>query len=690
MKKICYIIIIFICTGHLAQAQVDRSEAPKPGPAPAINIGSPATFTTANGIKVFVVENHTVPKVTVSLILDRDPVLEKDKAGYVEMEGQLMRRGTATMSKSQLDEAIDFLGGYVRTGSASASASALTHNFEKLFAIYSDIILHPAFPDSELAKIKNQTLSGLEASKDDPDAITSNVTAVVNFGKDFPYGEVETDTTVNNITLEDIKNYYNTYWKPNIGYMAFVGDITTEHARALVNKYLGSWQKGKVPEADYTVPPGPEKTSVIVVNRPAAVQTNINITSPVVLKPGVPDNFPVGVMNQILGGGSAGWLFQDLREKHGYTYGAYSRIGSDPLVSSFSASAAVRTAVTDSALMRFMYELKRIRDDKVDQAKLDSVKNQISGDFALSLESPSRIAQFAINIARYNMPADYYKNYLKSIAAVTAGDVQKVAQQYVSPDRANIVLVGNAKEFAGKLSPFGPVRYVDIYGNPVEAPASRSVPADVTAETVISNYLEAIGGEDKLKSVKDLSLKADAAMMGQKIAIQQQFLLPDKFLMTMTLPAQNMTVMKMLVNGDSASMESMGHAIPMTDDRKAEMKEQAEPFPELNFLDGKHQLKLNGIEDVNGAEAYAVEVTDEKGKKATYYFDTKTNYEVRKVSSMKTPQGETSSITDLSDYKEVDGIKFPFSVSTQNGPQKMSMTVSEVKINSGLKDTGFK
>lgn len=690
MKKICSIILLFLCAGLWAQAQVNRSEAPQPGPAPAINIGSPATFTMPNGLKVFVVENHTVPKVTVSLILDRDPILEKDKVGYVSMEGQLMRRGTSTMSKAQLDEAIDYLGGYISTSSTGASGSALTHNFEKLFTLYSDIILHPSFPDSELAKIRKQTLSGLEADKDDPDAIASNVTSVVNFGKNFPYGEVETDTTVNNITIDDIKNYYNTYWKPNIGYMAFVGDITAARAKELVEKYLGSWKKGDVPKEQYAIPQKPEKTEVFVVNRPAAVQTNIEITSPVVLKPGVPDNFPVNVMNQILGGGSSGWLFQDLREKHGYTYGAYSRIGSDPLVSSFSASAAVRTPVTDSALMRFMYELKRIRDDQVDQAKLDSVKNQISGNFALSLENPSRIAQFAINIARYDMPADYYKNYLKSIAAVTAADVQKAAQEYVTPEKANIVLVGEAKAFADQLGQFGPVKYVDIYGNPTEAPATKTVPADVTAESVINNYLKAVGGKEKLEAVKDLSLKASASMMGQDINIEQKFLLPAHYVMTINVPAQNMTVMKILVNGDSVSMASMGRPIPMTDDRKAEIKEDAIPFPELDLLDGKHQLKLDGIEQVNGADAYAVEVTDAGGKKATYYFDTKTGYEVRKVVSMKTPQGETNSITDMSDYKEVDGIKFPFTIATQNGPQKIDMKVSEIKVNSGLADGDFK
>jgi len=453
--------------------QVHRDQAPKPGPAPQLHIGSPASFTLANGVQVFVVENHKVPKITVSLVLQRDPVLEKDKAGYVNIAGVMMRRGTTTRSKSQLDEEIDFLGGSLGTTSTGASASCLTSKFDSLFAIFSDVVLHPSFPDSELTKVKRQVLSALQAAKDDPQSISANVTAVVNFGSDHPYGEVETPETVQAIDVTDLRNYYNTYWRPNIAYMAFVGDITPERARALTEKYLSGWKSAPVPAHHYPVPQEPAHTRVTIVDRPAAVQTNVTITTPIVLKPGQPDNFPVKVMNQVLGGGMSGRLFQDLREKYGFTYGAYSTVTTDPLVGRFSAMADVRTAVTDSALMRFFYELRLIRDEQVSRLKLDSVKNQISGDFALALERPSLIAQFALNIARYHMPKDYYTNYLQSIAQVTVPEVQRVARKYIDPDRTNIVLVGNSRAFADKVTSFGPLQYVDIYGHPVAPPGAQ-------------------------------------------------------------------------------------------------------------------------------------------------------------------------------------------------------------------------
>ncbi len=689
MKYLFSVLALFLGIPAFSQVHINRSHAPAAGPAPVINIGTPASFITDNGIKVFVVENHKVPKVNVSLILKRDPILQGDKVGYVSMAGTMMRRGTETKSKAELDQEIAFLGGSVSSGSTSASASSLTKNFDKIFSIFSDVVLHPAFRDSELAKVKKRALSGLEAEKDDPSSILNNVVSVVNYGKDYPYGEVETDTTVKNIEVSDLKNYYNTYWKPNIAFMAFVGDINTEKAKELVEKYLGQWQRGDIPKHNYTEPQKPARNMVYVADRPSAVQTNIDITDPITFKPGSADYFAANIMNRILGGGSSGWLFQDLREKYGFTYGAYSRIGTDPLVGSFSASAAVRTEVTDSSLMRFMVQLNRIRNEQVGAAKLDSAKNVMSGNFALSLESPSRIAQFALNIARYNMPKDFYKNYLKSIDSVTAADVQQVARKYVTPDRANIVLVGNSKDFSKELSKYGQVQYVDIYGNPVDAPVNKAVSEDVTPKSVIDKYIEAIGGRDKIKEVKDLSVQASTEMQGQKIEITQKYLLPDKFVMTVTLPAQNMTVSKMLVNRDKVESQRMGQEVPLNAEQKEGLKKQTNPFQEMDLLNGAYKLKLTGIENIDGKEAYALKATDSSGKVTNYYFDTDSGLELRQATSNKTPQGEVSSITDFSDYQEVEGIKFPFAMKTQNGPMKMDMTVDSVKVNSGLKESDF-
>ena len=234
-----------------AWAQLDRTIKPEPGPAPEIQLGDVESFSLSNGMKVFVVENHKLPRVSFSMVLDNDPILEKENAGYVSMAGQLMRNGTTTKTKAELDEAVDFIGGSLSTSASGAYASSLKKYADKILALMADVTLHPSFPESELEKLKKQTISALAANKDDASAIASDVSQVLRYGKNHPYGEITTEETVSNIDLAEIKQYYNTYFKPNNAYMAVVGDITKKEAESLVKKYFGDWKKGDVPTAEY-------------------------------------------------------------------------------------------------------------------------------------------------------------------------------------------------------------------------------------------------------------------------------------------------------------------------------------------------------------------------------------------------------------------------------------------------------
>ena len=305
-------------------SELDRSKIPVPGPAPEIQIGEYKSFTLDNGLKVFVVENDKLPVVSFSLIIDRDQIREGEKAGYISAAGDLLSRGTKTKTKEQIDEEIDFIGASLSTSSTSVFASSLSKHKEKLLAVMADVTLNPSFPPEELDKIKKQTISGLQSQKDDPNAIAENVRQVLRYGKNHPYGELTTEESVNNISLEDCKNYYNTYFKPNIAYMAIVGDITRQEAETLIKENFGSWKRGEVPTHIYEKPAIPVKPVVALVDRPQSVQSIINITYPVTLKPGGDDVIKARIMDDILGGGFSGRLFANLRETYGYTYGAYS------------------------------------------------------------------------------------------------------------------------------------------------------------------------------------------------------------------------------------------------------------------------------------------------------------------------------------------------------------------------------
>src|SRR4051812_40414183 len=213
MNKVIVILLLLTC--GIAQAQVDRTKAPKPAPAREIKIGDYQSFALKNGLQVFVVENHKLPRVQFSLQLKNDPILEKDKVGYVELTGQLIGTGTTTRNKAQFDEEVDFIGATLNTSWNGMFASSLTKHRDKLLELMTDVLYNPAFSPDELAKLKQQKLSELASDKDDPSAIIANVRASLLYGKDHTYGEIETETTIEAFTIEDCKNYFNTYFKPN-------------------------------------------------------------------------------------------------------------------------------------------------------------------------------------------------------------------------------------------------------------------------------------------------------------------------------------------------------------------------------------------------------------------------------------------------------------------------------------------
>ncbi len=668
--------------------KLDRSKIPTPGPAPQIQIGDYQSFTLENGLKVFVVENNKLPRVSFSLIIDRDPIVEGDHAGYVSAAGQLLSRGTKSKTKEQIDEEVDFIGATLSTSSTSVYGASLSKHKEKLVSMMADVALNPSFPQSELDKIKKQTISGLQSQKEDPNEIAANVRSVLTYGKNHPYGELTTEETVNNITLEDCKKYYETYFKPNIAYFAIVGDITKAEAESLVTAYFGDWQKGEVPTHSYEIPTPPAKPIVALVDRSQAVQSIINITYPVDLKPGSEDVVKGSLMNNILGGGFSGRLFANLRETHAFTYGAYSSLSSDKLVGDFNASSSVRNEVTDSSIVQFIYELKRIRDEKVTETELSRMKNYITGSFARSLESPQTVANFALNTERYNMPKDYYPNYLKKVAAVSIEDIHSMAEKYVKPDNAYILVVGKASELSDKLKQFGEVKYYDIYGNNYVPTTASDLPANLTPEAVIKNYINAIGGETKIKSVKSLSSNSAVSVMGQQLALAEFKAAPLKSKTELTMGG--MTAQKWVSDGSNASMLQMGQSLPLPDNLKQESIIDNSLFPEAYF--DKHQIKLSlsGIEKVDGKDAYVIEMTYPTGGKATIYFDKETALKVKFSKVLDTPQGSLNNIWSYKNYKDVEGLKLPFSLTQSVGPQVINVEVEEVKVNTELPPDTFK
>jgi len=687
MNKLIIILLVLVCaTSH---AQVDRTKAPKPAPAREIKIGDYQSFTLKNGLTVFVVENHKLPRVQVSLQLKNDPIMEKEKTGYVELTGQLIGTGTTTRNKAQLDEEVDFIGATLNTSWNSIFAASLTKHRDKLLELMTDVLFNPAFSPDELAKLKTQKLSELASDKEDPGSIMANVRTSLVYGKEHTYGEIETEKTIETFTLDDCKNYFNTYFKPNNAYLVIVGDIDMKTATASAEKYFGKWAQGPVTNPTYTQPQPPASTYVALVDRPNSVQSVISIAYPLNLKTGSQEAIKARVLNQILGGSFSARLMQNLREKHGFTYGASSQLNSDFLVGLFQAGASVRNEVTDSSVFEFMNELNRIVNEPVGDTELASAKASIAGAFGRSLESPQTVASFAVNTAKYNLPKDYYANYLKSIDAVNVSDVQASAKQFILPGRAHIIVVGKGSEIADKLKRFGTIKYFDIYGNEVApAMASKPLPAGLTAEKVISNYIEAIGGLKKIQAAKATKLVYKATFQGMEILSNQTKKDPMKMHFDVKVGGNSMQTI--VSDGKDISKTAMGAAAPVPDKEKEIYLFNAASFEETAIPTVGGKMTLTGIEQVDGKDAYVIEVVLPKGGKQTYYYDTQSGLRVQVVSVEEGPQGEVAQAIKYYDYKDYSGIKFPGSFTLPYGPTTMKFELVEAVINPPVDDAIFK
>jgi zinc protease len=688
MKKYIIYCICFLLGLSLSfslKAQEDfRKKAPAALPAPKIQLGNYVQNVLPNGLKVIVVENHRLPKVSFQLFIDAPLNLEGEFAGVGEMAGSLLSNGTKTKTKAQLDEAIDFIGANIGSSATGLFGSGLTKHQDKVLALMSDMLLNPTFPAEEFEKLKKQTLSGLASSKEDPEAIAGNVANVLRYGKNHPYGELSTEATVNKITLEQCRKYYATYFKPNISYLIVVGDITPAQALAKATQYFGKWQKGTVTKTPFIAPTAPKQTQVNFVNRDGSVQSVIDITYPIQLKPSQPDYLATIVMNTLFGGDSNSRLYLNLREDKGYTYGAYSNVSPDIEVGYFTASGSFRNAVTDSAIVEFMQEFKKMRETLVKPEELSRVKAVMAGTFAMRLERPQTIATYALNTARYGLPKDYYNTYLERLSKITPEQIQAAAQKYLLPANAHIVVVGSQDDVADKLKAFGTVNYFDTDGNPVKAPAAPAV-GGISAEQVIDKYIQAIGGKEKLMAIKDESLSMEASVQGMTLEMVSLKKDPGKVKVSVT--AMGNEVQSQVFDGKKGKVTQQGQSAAMDEKELKKAEGEALIFPELHYAKLGYKLSYKGTEAVNGNEAHKVIIEDPQGNKETTYFDVKTGYMVKNV---EVSEAGTQT-TEFADYQEQNGIFAPRKVVIAGVlPFPLEFKVKSIEWNKGLDDAKFK
>ena len=692
MKKLLAIVAISAITGAYGQ-QLDRSVRPSAAPAPTINIKNSQVFTLPNGITVVLSENHQLPRVSVNLVMGATSKVEGDKAGLNQLMGQLIMSGTKNKSKDQLDTDIDNIGATLNADGNSIYMSCLTKHLPTAISLMKDVVMNPSFPESEFNRIKKQSESSLLSVQSSPEEMSTNAEKKINF-PNHPNSNVMTSATLANITNQDIMNEFKSVFTPDGAYLVIVGDINLEQAKKLATDNFGSWTGPKMYKAELADPAKVKGNRVIFVNKPGAVQSVISVTFPLDIKPGAPDQIPLNVLNGILGGSGFGTrLMQNLREDKAYTYGCYSDVQVTREGSWISASGSFRNEVTDSAITQMMFEFEDISESLVSDDELSLTKSAMAGSFARSLENPQTVARFALNIIRNKLPEDYYKNYLRRLESVSKDDVLEMSQKYFK-NGYNIIVVGDeaALEKIGKFDSDGVIEKLDAFGNP----AIEMIPADISADELINNYVKAVTQATtpkaiakKLKGIK--SVKQEIAMTSDafpgELTAVDVFVAPNKEAQTLSMG--KMQVQSSYYNGTKGAETSMQTGKQeMTAEQLAAKKKSVGLIPEMNYKTSGMEYSIKGIETLNGKQYYVLESNDGETQKKDY-FDKVTFLKYKTVTVTKR-DGETfESERIMSDYKDVNGILFAHKFTQSISGLSLSGEMKSIQVNGSIDSKMF-
>ena len=687
MKKYIIFTLLAVFMGATVTAQVDRTKIPESGPMPEVNLGEAKEFKLKNGLTVLVVTDSKLPSLNWNLNLNNPPVYEGDKAGVQSLTSALMGKETQLTSKDDFSEKIDFLGASMNISPNGGFGFCLSKYTDQVFSLFAEASLQPKFTQEELDFEKEQLIEGIKSGENSAAAIAGNVRSALLYGKNHAAGEIITEETVNNVTLEDVNNFYNERFKPSNGYILFSGDITEKQAKLLLKKYFGDWDKGSVETPEYPSFEDVPTTEINFVDVPNAVQTELAVMSVSPLKMTDEDYHAALVTNYILGGAFGSYLNMNLREANGYTYGARSSLGTGRYYnSSFRATTKVRNEVTDSAVVETLKEIKRIKTEPVDEEILVNAKAKFLGSFILESEDKAVAARRALSIRTNKLPEDFYKNYIANIDKVTIEDIQRVANKYLADDKARIVLVGKAADVLENVEKIEwngkklPVKYFDKEANPTDRPETIVLPEGLTAKSVLENYLSAVGVKDNLESITSVMTQYEATTpMGA--VMQEEKRIDGKTNQSIYVSGNKMMSMTMTQEGATANNQ------PLPANMTNDVKINAGLFMEINLLNSDY-AKLTGIEKVEDKDAYVVQVSGEVIS-YTLYYDVESGLKVKEVQTTSMGGQTQSQDAVLKDYKEYSGLKFPETRAATMMGQSVEFKLKEVKINEGVSDQDF-
>ena len=754
-RRLSFCAVIVLALSCAAGAQTRErawpSEAP-PRPLPARDAKFPPyeIQTLANGLQVVAVLHHEQPVVTMRLLIragtSSDP---KGKLGLAHLAASLLDQGTKSKTAEQMNDEIDFIGGAMGAGAATdltfCNMVVMKDSFEKGMRMLSELAREPGFAPAEIERQRQQMLSGLQVSLEDPEYIANSVFDRLVYGF-HPYGMPTNGTpeTLASLTRDDLVAFHRRYFAPNNAILAVVGDVTAEEAFATAKKVFGDWDRKDLSAEKFVQPPDPTRR-LIVVNKPDSVQTEVRVGHLGIPRTH-PDYMAVNLAIRILGGEGSNRLHQVLRTERGLTYGAQANMDTLKEAGDFEAETNTRSEATGEVLKLIVDEFWRIQRERVSERELGDAKAYLTGSFPLTIETPESIAMQVVNVLFYGLPLETLQNFRERVNAVTVDDIQRVARSLLRPDRLSIVLVGNAAAFASQLrgvgfDTFETVELGDLdlmaanfkrarvraqgaageagwagrAGGPgragggalaLAAPlnyhqaplGSRptlepSADERAKAQALLDKVIAAKGGLEKLRALKTIVVKQTLTTQtpqGDATAETSNYIqYPDRFRIVTETPNGTMV------------QASDGKQVWMTDARG--LHDAPEPLVRefraalrrdpiallLAAKEGKLAARLlPETTDKEGQVSVPLELSATDLNPIVLEVDRTTSL-IRKQSYRADAPGRPLVEESFSDYRPVDGIQIAFRASRKSGPLAVERRVTDVKINTAVEPALF-
>jgi len=735
-----FVLLVSGAAGAQTRERDWPSEAP-PRPLPARDIKFPPyeLQTLANGLQVVAVLHHEQPAVTMRLLIragtSSDP---KGKLGIAHLAASLLDQGTKTKTAEQMNDEIDFIGGAMGAGAATdltfCNMVVMKDSFEKGMRMLSELAREPAFAPAEIERQRQQMMSGLQVSLEDPEYIANSVFDRLVYGF-HPYGMPNTGTpeTLASLTRDDLVAFHKRYFAPNNAILAIVGDVTAEEAFATAKKVFGDWEKKDLPSEKFIQPPDPTRR-VVVVNKPDSVQTEVRVGHLGIPRTH-PDYMAVNLAIRILGGEGSNRLHQVLRTERGLTYGAQANMDTLKDTGDFEAETNTRSEATGEVLKLIVDEFWRIQRERVNERELADAKAYLTGSFPLTIETPESIAMQVVNVIFYGLPLEHLQNFRDRVNAVSVDDIQRVSQALLRPDRLSIVLVGNAAAFASQLRGigFGTFETVELgdldltsanfkraktradaggsggagwagragragasyHQAPLGSrPAVEPSPDErARADALVDKVIAAKGGLERLRGLKTIIVKQTLTTdspQGQATAETSNYIqYPDRFRIVTDAPNGTMV------------QASDGKVVWMTDPRG--LHDAPEPLVRefrtalrrdpIALLVAAKAGKLTTrllpeVKEGGGAASLLLEFAAPDLNPIVLEVDRETHL-IRKQSYRADAPGRPLVEESFSDYRPIDGIQIAFRASRKSGPLVVERRVTDVKINTPVEPALF-